>query len=48
LESVSRDVPDYLSRVEGDVPEGRVVRLPEAADAGVPVQTNLIVELLSK
>lgn len=48
LESVTRDVPDYLSRVEGDIPEGRVVRMPEAADAGVPVQTNLIVELLSK
>ncbi len=48
LESLSRDLPDYLSRVEGDVPEGHVVRLPEATEAGVPVQTNLIVELLSK
>ncbi len=43
-----RDVPDFLSRVEGAEPEGHVLRLPEAADASIPVQPHLIVELLSK
>jgi small subunit ribosomal protein S4 len=42
------EVPDFLSRAEGPVPEGRVLRLPEAADASIPVQTQLIVELCSK
>jgi small subunit ribosomal protein S4 len=43
-----RDVPDFLSRVEGPEPEGHVLRLPEAADASIPVQPHLIVELCSK
>jgi small subunit ribosomal protein S4 len=43
-----RDVPDFLSRLESPVPEGHVLRMPEAADASIPVQTNLIVELCSK
>ena len=43
-----REVPDFLSRVEGEMPEGHVLRLPEAADASIPVQTQLIVELCSK
>jgi len=43
-----REVPDFLSRVEGQAPEGHVLRLPEAADASIPVQTQLIVELCSK
>jgi len=42
------DVPDFLSRVESPIPEGHVLRMPEAADASIPVQTNLIVELCSK
>ena len=33
-----RDVPDFLSRVEGPQPEGHVLRLPEAADVSIPVQ----------
>ena len=48
LATAHRDVPDFLSRVEGPVPEGHVMRLPDAADASVPVQTNLIVEFMSK
>ena len=28
--------------------EGHVLRLPEAADVSIPVQTQLIVELCSK
>lgn len=43
-----RDVPDFLSRSEGDIPEGRVTRLPEAEDVSIPVQTQLIIELCSK
>ena len=43
-----REVPDFLSRVEGTPPAGQVLRLPEAADASIPVQPHLIVELCSK
>ncbi len=43
-----REVPDFLSRVDGTPPEGHVLRLPEAADASIPVQPRLIVELCSK
>lgn len=43
-----REVPDFLVRVDGQAPEGQVLRLPEAADASIPVQTQLIVELCSK
>ncbi len=42
------DLPDFLSRSEGDQPEGQVLRLPEAADVSIPVQPQLIVELCSK
>jgi small subunit ribosomal protein S4 len=42
------EVPDFLSRIEGPLPEGHVLRLPEAADASLPVQPHLIVELCSK
>jgi small subunit ribosomal protein S4 len=43
-----RDVPDFLSRSETGVPEGRVDRLPASDDVSIPVQTNLIIELCSK
>jgi small subunit ribosomal protein S4 len=43
-----REVPDFLSRVEGPQPEGHILRMPEAADASIPVQPHLIVELCSK
>ncbi|MFM7035561.1 MAG: 30S ribosomal protein S4 [Planctomycetia bacterium] len=43
-----RDVPDFLSRVDGAIPEGRVNRLPVADDVSLPVQANLIIELCSK
>jgi small subunit ribosomal protein S4 len=45
---VHRDVPDYLSVAETDIPEGVMGRLPEAEDVSVPVQTQLIVELCSR
>jgi small subunit ribosomal protein S4 len=43
-----RPVPDFLSRVEGPSPEGIVTRLPDAEDVSLPVQTQLIVELVSR
>ncbi len=44
----SRDVPDYLSLAESDIPEGIVARYPEGEDVSIPVQTQLIVELCSR
>jgi len=43
-----RDVPDFLTRSEAGIPEGRVDRLPSADDVSIPVQANLIIELCSK
>jgi small subunit ribosomal protein S4 len=48
LAEASRDVPEFLNRVDGPQPEGHVVRLPEAVDVSIPVQPHLIVELCSK
>jgi small subunit ribosomal protein S4 len=44
----SRELPDFLSRADGDIPEGRVGRFPESEDVSIPVQTQLIVELCSR
>jgi hypothetical protein len=41
-------VPDFLTLVEGGVPEGRVVRLPESGDISIPVEVQLIIELCSQ
>src|SRR5262245_57803552 len=43
-----RDVPDFLSRSEAQIPEGIVSRLPAMDDVSIPVQTHLIVELCSR
>lgn len=43
-----RPLPDFLAREETPIPQGEVVRLPDAADVSIPVQTQLIVELCSK
>ncbi|MEX2316597.1 MAG: 30S ribosomal protein S4 [Pirellulales bacterium] len=43
-----RDVPDFLSRSDSQIPEGIVGRLPAADDVSIPVQTQLIVELCSR
>ena len=48
LEETGREVPEFLSRSEGSPPAGQVLRLPEASDVSIPVQTQLIVELCSK
>ena len=41
-------VPDWLDRVSNDPPEGRVSRLPATQDISLPVNPQLIVELLSR
>jgi small subunit ribosomal protein S4 len=48
LAEAHREVPEFLSRSEGALPEGHVLRLPEMADVSIPVQPHLIVELCSK
>lgn len=48
LAEVERDVPEYLSVTEGDIPEGIVARYPAAEDVSVSVETQLIVELCSR
>ena len=48
LEEFHREVPDFLTRVDGPQPEGHVERLPESEDVSVPVEAQLIVELCSK
>ena len=48
LEEVDRAVPEFLTRADGDSPQGQMVRFPEPEDVSIPVQTNLIVELCSK
>ncbi len=48
LAESSRDVPDFLNRIDTPRPEGHVLRMPEMADVSIPVQPQLIVELCSK
>ena len=48
LESDGSQVPDFLELVSTDPPMGRVKRLPGGADVSMPVQPQLIIELLSK
>lgn len=48
LTESEREVPDFLTRVDGALPEGQIARLPEAGDVSIPVETQLIIELCSK
>ena len=48
LADSARDVPDFLSRSDSQIPEGIVGRLPASDDVSIPVQTQLIVELCSR
>jgi small subunit ribosomal protein S4 len=48
LAESARDIPDFLSRSDTQIPEGIVGRLPSAEDVSIPVQTQLIVELCSR
>jgi small subunit ribosomal protein S4 len=41
-------VPDWLDRTSTEPPEGRVSRLPAGQDVSLPVNPQLIVELLSR
>lgn len=48
IEEFDREPPDFLSRLTGAIPEGRVTRAPTSEDASLPVKTQLIIELCSK
>jgi small subunit ribosomal protein S4 len=48
LAESGRDIPDFLSRSDAQIPEGIVGRLPAVDDVSIPVQTQLIVELCSR
>lgn len=48
LADFRRELPDFLSRLDGAIPEARVDRLPGSDDVSIPVQANLIIELCSK
>ena len=48
FEGSAPSVPDFLELASTDPPEGKVLRLPGGSDVSVPVQVQLIVEMLSK
>jgi small subunit ribosomal protein S4 len=48
IEGKTPSVPDFLELTGTEPPEGKVLRLPGASDVSVPVQVQLVVEMLSK
>ena len=48
MAEIGRDVPDFLSVTESDIPEGVIGRLPKMEDVSIPIQTQLIVEMCSR
>ncbi len=48
LAEAPRPVPDFLTRVDGDVPQGHFGRLPMPEEVALPVQPQLIVEICSR
>jgi small subunit ribosomal protein S4 len=48
LEGKTPSVPEFLELTSTEPPEGKVLRLPGASDVSVPVQVQLVVEMLSK
>ena len=42
------NLPDFLELTSTDPSEGRVARLPGGSDVSIPVQVQLVVEMLSK
>jgi small subunit ribosomal protein S4 len=48
MEINTAPVPDYLSRVEGEIPEGHVLRLPTLEDVAIKVNPQLIIEFSSR
>jgi len=48
LDESKSEAPDYLITLDGDKIGGQVVRMPEATDVLLPIQTQLIVEFCSR
>ena len=48
LSELSRPVPGFLTRVDGDVPQGHFGRLPMPEEVAVQAQPQLIVEICSR
>ena len=48
LEQYTSKVPEFLSVTRGDVPEGKVLRLPDIGDVSIGVQPTLIIEFMSR
>lgn len=48
LAEFKRDVPDFLQLTTAPQPEGHVLRAPGPEDVSIPVQVQLILELVSK
>ena len=48
MQETGTQVPEFLVRTEGDVPQGIMLRKPVTEDLSIIVQSQLIVELCSK
>ena len=48
LEEARVTTPDFLTVIPGEIPEGKVLRLPEMSDVSLPVEPQLIIELCSR
>lgn len=48
LEDQHGNPPDFLTVIPGDIPEGKVLRLPDLSDVSLPVQPQLIIEFCSR
>jgi len=48
MQETGTQVPEFLVRTEGDVPQGVMLRKPVTEDVSISVQPQLIVELCSK
>ena len=48
IQETGAQVPEFLVRTEGDIPQGVMLRKPATEDVSIDVQPQLIVELCSK
>lgn len=48
LEEGRASTPDFLTMIPGEIPEGKVLRLPEMGDVSLPIEPQLIIELCSR
>ncbi|MGB9688405.1 30S ribosomal protein S4 [Thermogutta sp.] len=48
LEERQPNVPDFLHLVDGQIPEGHVLRNPTLEDVSIPVQPQLVIEFCSR